>query len=96
VDHLRANALSAQKAKSGKFFWVEFTPQFHSHLVKCAVVLVPHPLLKVKKVMFAYILELLNGEGPQAFFDLTKGTRIATQAQKEKKCLAWKRMHAAR
>jgi hypothetical protein len=80
VDHLRANALSAQKAESGKIFWVEFTPQFHSHLVKCAVALVPHPLLKVKKVMFVYILELLNQEGHQAFFDLAKGTRIATQA----------------
>jgi hypothetical protein len=41
--------------------------------------------LKVKKVMFVYILELLNQEGHQAFFDLAKGTRIATQAQKEKK-----------
>jgi hypothetical protein len=96
VDHLRANALSAQKAKNGKIFWVKFAPQFHSHLVKCAVALVPHPLLKVKKVMFVYILELLNQEGHQAFFDLVKGTRIATQAQKEKKCLAWKRTHAVR
>jgi hypothetical protein len=95
VDHLRANALSAQKAESGKIFWVKFTPQFHSHLVKCAVALVPHPLLKVKKVMFVYILELLNQEGHQAF-NLAKGTRIATQAQKEKKQLAWKRTRVAR
>jgi hypothetical protein len=85
VDHLRANALSAQKAENGKISWVEFAPHFHSHLVKCTVVLVPHPLLKVKKVMFVFILELLNQEGHQAFFDLMKGTRIATQAQKEKK-----------
>jgi hypothetical protein len=70
--------------------------QHYSHLVKCAVALVPHPLLKVKRVMFVYLLELLNGEGPQAFFDLTKGTRIATQAQKDKKHLAWKRTCAAR
>jgi hypothetical protein len=91
VDHLRANALSAQKAESRKIFWVEFTPQFHSHLVKCTVALMPHPLLKEKKVMFVYILELLNQEGPQAFFNLAKGTRIATQAQKEKKHLAWRR-----
>jgi hypothetical protein len=84
VDHLRTAVLSAQKAKDGKIFWVEFAPQYHAHLVKCAVALVPHPIHKVKRVMFAYILELLNGEGPQTFFDLTKGTRIATQAQKEK------------
>jgi hypothetical protein len=68
-----ANATSAQKAEDGKFFWVEFPPQFHTHLVKCTVVLVPCPLNKVKKVMFRYILELLNREGPQAFFALTMG-----------------------
>jgi hypothetical protein len=96
VDHLRTAVLSAQKAEDGKFFWVEFTPQFHAHLVKCAVALVPHPLQKVKQVMFVYLLELLNGEGPQSFFNLTKGQRIATQAQKDKWQLAWKRNHASR
>jgi hypothetical protein len=84
-DHLMANTISAQKAKDGKIFWVEFAPQFHTHLVKCTVALVPHPLNKVKKVMFRYILELLNKEGPQAFFNLTKGQWWATLAQKEKK-----------
>jgi hypothetical protein len=59
-----ANIISAQKAKDRKIFWVEFTPQFHTHLVKYTVVLISHPLNKVKKVMFGYILELLNGEGP--------------------------------
>jgi hypothetical protein len=78
----------AQKAKNGKFFWVEFLPPFHAHLVKCTVVLVPHPIQKVKKVMFVYILELLNREGPWSFFNLSKGQRIATQAQKEKWHLA--------
>jgi hypothetical protein len=96
LDHLRAQALSAQKAKDGKFFWVEFTPQFHTHLVKYIVVLVPWPIQKVKKVMFGFILELLNEEGPTTFFDLTKGQRCASQAQKEKKHLACKRNHALR
>jgi hypothetical protein len=86
-----ANTILAQKAEDGKIFWVEFTPQFHAHLVKCAVALVPRPLNKVKKVMFGYILELFNREGPQAFFDLTKGQKQATLAQKEKKRLAQKR-----
>jgi hypothetical protein len=80
-----ANVISAQKAEDRKIFWVEFAPQFYAHLVKCAVALVPCPLQKVKKVMFGFILELLNGEGPQAFFDLTMGQRWATQAQKEKR-----------
>jgi hypothetical protein len=85
TNQLKAQALSAQKAEDRKFFWVEFAPQFHTHLVKCTTVLVPHPIQKVKKVIFVYILELLNGEGSQAFFNLAKGTRLATQAQKEKK-----------
>jgi hypothetical protein len=46
--------------------------------------------------MFTYILELLNGEEPKSFFDLSKGQGIATQAQKEKWCLAWRRNHASR
>jgi hypothetical protein len=96
VDHLRTTVLSAQKAKDGKISWVEFTPQFHAHLVKYTVALVPHPLQKVKQVMFVYLLELLNGEGPQSFFNLTKGQRIATQAQKDKWWLAWKRNHTLR
>jgi hypothetical protein len=95
-DHLVANTILAQKAEDGKIFWVEFTPQFHAHLVKCAVALVPRPLNKVKKVMFRYILELLNREGPQAFFDLTKGQCLATLALKEKRQLAWKRNCALR
>jgi hypothetical protein len=95
-DHLRAQALSAQKAEDGKLIWVEFTPQFHAHLVKCAVALVPQLIQKVKKVMFGFILEPLNEKGPQAFFDLLKGNRWATTAQKEKKHLAHKRNCASR
>jgi hypothetical protein len=62
-DHLVANVILAQKAKDRKIFWVKFTPQFYAHLVKYTVALIPCPLNKVKKVMFGYILELLNGEG---------------------------------
>ena len=94
--NLLANVISAQKAEDGKISWVEFTPQFHSHLVKCAVTLVPRPVPRVKKVMFAFILELLNGEGHMAFFELQKGGRKANNAQKEKWRLAWKRSRAAK
>ena len=75
--NLLANTISAQKAEDGKFSWVEFAPSFHAHLVKCAVALVPHPAHKVKRVMFVYILELLDGVGASAFFDLQKGSRKA-------------------
>jgi methionyl-tRNA synthetase len=93
---LVANVTSAQKAEDGKFSWVKFAPQYHSHLVKCAVALVPHPVQAVKKVIFVYILELLNGVGSLAFFDLQKGGHKANNAQKEKKCLARKQRHAAK
>jgi predicted RNA-binding Zn-ribbon protein involved in translation (DUF1610 family) len=50
----------------------------------------------VKRVMFVFILELLNQEGHLAFFDLQKGGRKANNAQKEKRRLARKRSHAAK
>ena len=73
---------------------MEFSAPFYSHLVKCALVLVPHPVPRVKKVMFVFILELLNWEGHMAFFELQKGSRKANNARKEKQCLAWKHHHA--
>ncbi|KAI0287279.1 hypothetical protein BC826DRAFT_972331 [Russula brevipes] len=94
--NLLANVISAQKAEDGKISWVEFSPQFHSHLVKCAIALVPRPVLKVKKVMFVFILELLNEEGNTAFFNLKSGGRKANNAQWEKKRLARKRSRAAK
>jgi hypothetical protein len=94
--NLLANAISAQKAEDGKISWVEFTPPFHSHLVKCAVALVPHPVNKVKKAMFVFMLELLNGEGSDAFFNLVKGGRKVNNAQREKRRLARKRSRAAK
>jgi hypothetical protein len=50
----------------------------------------------VKRVMFVFILELLNQEGHLAFFDLQKGGRKANNAQKEKRRLARKRSRAAK
>ncbi|KAF8261307.1 hypothetical protein EI94DRAFT_1810490 [Lactarius quietus] len=94
--NLMANAISAQKAEDGKFSWVEFAPPYHSHLAKCAVALVPHPVHVVKKVMFVYILEMLNGVGNTAFFNLLKGGCKANNAQREKQRLARKWWHAAK
>jgi hypothetical protein len=91
-----ANTISGQKVEDGKLSWVEFTPHFHLHLVKCGVALVPCPVRKVKRVLFVFILELLNGEGNTAFFELQKGSRKANNAQKEKQRLAQKRSHAAK
>ena len=97
--NLLTNIISAQKAEDGNISWVEFTPPFHSHLVKCAVALVPHhacPVPMVKRVMFVFILELLNREGHLAFFELQKGGCKANNSQKEKRHLARKRSRAAK
>jgi hypothetical protein len=96
VDSLRAQALLAQKAEDGEIIWVEFSSQFHTHLVKSTIALVPQLIQKVKKVLFVFILEVLNGEGLLAFFNLSKGNRWVTTAQKEKKHLAYMRNHALR
>ncbi|KAF8258207.1 hypothetical protein EI94DRAFT_1708194 [Lactarius quietus] len=95
-EHLVKNIISAQKAEDGTFSWVEFPPPFHSHLVKCAVVLVPHPVCTMKRVMFVFLLELLNQEDHLAFFKLQKGGCKANNAQKEKQCLARKQSHAVK
>jgi hypothetical protein len=77
-----ANVSLARKAEDGKKKLVEFTSQFHAHLVKCAIALVSHPIYKVKQVMYGFILELLNREGPQAFFNLTKGPQLGLRRRK--------------
>src|SRR5260221_6860553 len=60
---------SAQQTDSGPVDWVEFTPVGHSHLVRCALKLAPSiPIAKVKRVMFVFILEVLNGDGPATAF----------------------------
>ena len=61
-----------------------FTPAYYSHLVDCAIALTPHPVPKVKRVVYVYILELLNGEESLAFFDLKEGGRKANNIQDEK------------
>jgi len=61
--HLLSLALFAQKAgKGNEVSWVEFSPQSHSHLVKQALALAPpsYPLTLVKRVMFSFILEVVN------------------------------------
>ena len=97
-SHLLTNVISAQKAEDRNISWVEFSSPFHAHLVKCVIALVPHPVpvAKVKKVMFVFVLELLNWEGHMAFFELQNGSCKANNAQKEKWCLAWKRSHAVK
>ena len=82
-DHLIANVLSATKDDSGRLDWVDFQPSFHTHLVHKAVSLLPPlcPVAKGKRVMFVFLLEVLNEDshgapgcnpGPLAFFNVFK------------------------
>jgi hypothetical protein len=66
-DHLIANILLAQKSDTGCFTWVDFLPPFHTHLVQHAQVLLPPlcPMAKGKKVLFAFVIEILDRDGPK-------------------------------
>jgi len=68
-DWLVSNVTSAQRTDSLSIDWVEFPPVAHTHLVQCAIKLAPSvPAAKVKQVMFVYLLEVLNGDGPVLSF----------------------------
>jgi hypothetical protein len=87
-DHLTANILSAQKDDSGHFTWVNFSPPFHTHLVQCMHALLPPlcPVAKGKKVMFVFILEILNSEGPdqESFWKMLKKHCTRSKLPKKK------------
>ena len=68
-DWLVSNIASAQRTDSLSIDWVEFPPAAHTHLVRCAIKLAPSiPTAKVKWVMFVYLLEVLNNDGPMSSF----------------------------
>jgi len=68
-DWLVSNVASAQWTNGLSIDWVEFSPAAHTHLVRCAIKLAPSiPAAKVKRVMFVYLLEVLNGDGPKSSF----------------------------
>jgi len=64
-----SNVASAQRTDGLSIDWVEFPPAAHTHLMRCAIKLAPSvPAAKVKWVMFVYLLEVLNGDGPMSSF----------------------------
>ena len=91
-DWLVAFIASAQCLKpDAPITWVEFVPKGHTHLVRCALKLVPPthalPLAKVKECMFLFILEVLNGPGSSpGFFTARKAgkPRKRTRTRKGK------------
>ena len=72
-DWLVSFIVSAQHLKpDAPITWVEFVPKGHTHLVRCALKLVPPtcalPLAKIKECIFSFILEVLNGPGSSPGF----------------------------
>jgi len=74
-DHLLSLVVFAQKADNGNnISWVEFAPQTHSHLVRQAITLAPalYPLALLKRVMFTFLLEVVNDQGPSTLASFVK------------------------
>ena len=68
-DWLVSNVASAQWTDNSSIDWVEFPPAAHTHLVRYAIKLAPSvPAMKVKQVMFVYLLEVLNRDSPESSF----------------------------
>ena len=72
---------SAQcKMPTSPITWVEFMPQGHTHLVCSALKLVSPtkalPITKIKEVMFAFVLEVLNESASRTdFFNARKAAK---------------------
>ena len=90
----------AQLDERGDVLWVEFAPQYHSHLVRCTMSLfpslAPSAVSMAKRAMFVYILEVLNREEDDTFILLQRGKSQDNRAQREKSRLARKRARAAK
>ena len=72
-DWLVSFIASAQHLKpDAPITWVEFIPKGHTHLVQCALKLVPPtralPIAKIKECMFTFILSVLNSPGSSSGF----------------------------
>jgi len=74
-DHILSLVVFAQKADdSNDISWVKFAPQTHSHLVRQAITLAPtlYPLALLKRVMFTFILEVVNNWGCKGLASFVK------------------------
>jgi len=80
-----SNVASAQWTDGSSIDWVEFPPVAHTHLVRCAIKLAPSvPAAKVKRVMFVYLLEVLNDDGPVSSFFAPRRARTPRKRRTRK------------
>jgi hypothetical protein len=73
-DWLITQIATAQRITEGPINWVQFKPESYTLLVQSALALCPKsiPATKVKQVIFAFILEVLNEDGPEINFYFLK------------------------
>ena len=84
-DWLVSNVTSAQRTDDSSIDWVKFPPVAHTHLVRCAIKLAPSiPTAKVKWVMFVFLLEVLNGDGPVSSFFAPRRVRAPCKRRTRK------------
>src|SRR5258708_357912 len=98
-SHIVAHATMAWKDEMRKFSWVEFNPGFHLHLVKHAFSLLNVPITApaqkiFKRAIFIFILELLNKEREDDFFNFKCSSAKENCATYKRKQLTHKSMHA--
>ena len=65
----------AAKDASGKIYWVNLDPAYHSVLVKTAIDVIKmngpkHSVASIKKALFIVLLNVLNGKPQAGFFTL--------------------------
>ena len=82
-------ASAQRKTPTSPISWVEFMPQGHTHLVHSALKLVSPtkalPIAKIKEVMFAFVLEVLNEFAPRAdFFKACKAAKPRKRPHRRK------------
>lgn len=92
MDHVT----EAVKDDNGRIEWVTLDPGFHSHLVKSAMKLSDVGGAIVKRTMFVFILELLNSDSGNSFFELKDGAAAEERAHHEKRRIARKLARAAK
>jgi hypothetical protein len=83
-DDIIANCRTASKDDEGRFDWSVLDPGYHSSTVKTCIRLAATTyegfnIKMLKRVMFCFLLEILNEGAPASFFTLKQGETKANR-----------------
>ncbi|KAI9448741.1 hypothetical protein BJY52DRAFT_1365257 [Lactarius psammicola] len=102
-DVLASHVTEASKDAFGFFDWVVLDKDYHSKVITKFIWIVgegrrfpPSFVEKIKKVMFVFLLGVLNGAAAEDFFALKKGETLENRTRQEVKRQARKRARAAK